>query len=283
MKHAVRLFLLLLCCSVAHAQRGLMRSTEQFYAKDDSISRSTLEHMTREMSLIQDLPWTLPKTSLKPYIGFESTQSDAKDGGVKLTKQMAKHIEKYTNKHPLTLTLSSKRGKYGLLAGAVLPNGTKLRGYWREATDKESTRTPQMSSSSSSSMFQKLKNGELPYDDAVRSRLFTVEFELQLPPLVRGGPLPSVLYQIPLEKGSLNPKAYTPRYDHGNRLVLLPQGRPDGSSVATKPIQIDCGKLQHTLPIHCHGTTPKGGIIDPSWSKGKAIFYNPKRTRSSGI
>lgn len=196
----------------------------------------SLSGMTREMFLMQDVKWELQPPTIE-------------DG--KLSRSVKAHINKYLNS-PVQLQLLKKRGKYGLKAVGVMKNGKKIRAFWRQG----------VADRVKSSDFL-----ELSYDEAVRSRLFVVEFEVQLPPVKGTRQLPSVVYQIPLESGSMNTKSMVPR-SAGN-VKVFPEGRKDGE----KQSAVSVGNCIVSASM-------RNGLVDPAWAKGRIAF---RRGRSKGL
>lgn len=122
-------------------------------------------------------------------------------------------------------------------------SGQKLRAYWRQCPPGTT---------------DKLKAAELleaPYDSAVRSRLAMVEFEVQLPPMKKSKKLPSVVYSVAIEPGSMNPKAIIPR--GAGKIRIYPEGR------GSEPVDAGPGNI---------GLSMRAGLVDPSWAKGKPVF-----------
>ena len=192
-----------------------------------------LSGMTREMFLMQDVDWELQPPKLEAQ---------------KLDRKLRNHIGKYFSS-PMHMKLLKKKGKFGLRAIGQTDNGKKLRAFWRQGVVETKKASDFLTVS---------------YDEAVRSRLFAVEFEVQLPPLKRGSKtLPSVVYQIPLEPGSLNAKSMVPRCTGSVRVY------PEGRSVPA----IEAGTCNA-------GISMKPGIVDPSWAKGRPIF---RKGRSTGL
>ena len=190
--------------------------------------------MSREMFLMKDKQWELlPPTDLE---------------GVSLP--IKRHVLKYL-KDPVTLSLQRKQGKYGMRAIGKTESGQKLRAYWRQCPPGTTS---------------KLKSSEFldaPYDAAVRSRLPMVEFEVQLPPMKKSKKLPSVVYSIAIESGSMNPKAIIPR--GAGTIRIYPEGRE------SPPIEAGAGNI---------GLSIRAGIVDPGWAKGRAVF---RKGRPAGV
>ena len=231
----MRLTLILLLAHSALAQRFLRSGSQMendFRGEMKLDENEALSGMTREMFLMQDVKWELQPPVL-----------DAK-----LEPKLKSHINKYFQS-PMQLKLMKKKGKYGLRAVGQLDNGKKLRAFWRQG------------------VVERLKASdflEVSYDEAVRSRLFAVEFEVQLPPLKRGDKnLPSVVYQIPLEPGSLNAKSMVPRSSGSVRVYAEGRSAP----------AINAGTCNA-------GVTMKPGLVDPSWAKGRPVF---RKGRSVGL
>jgi hypothetical protein len=193
-----------------------------------------LSGMTREMFLMQDINW-----ELQPPILSAALES-----------KMRSHIRKYLSK-PVQLKLLKKQGKYGLRAVGVTGNGQKLRAFWRQGVAGKDR--------AKASDFL-----EVSYDTAVRSRLFTVEFEVQLPPLPGSKELPSVVFQIPVEPGNMNPKAMVAR--GAGTVRVYPAGRSE------EPLD-DVG-------ICRAGAAMRAGLVDRGWAKGLTVF---RKGRSVGI
>jgi len=251
----IRLWLpsvLLLLCVVNQGVDGQRFLREGFSNQMESDFRGemkledneALSGMTREMFLMQDNDWELEPPVLKEGV---------------IDSKLEGHIRKYL-KAPIKLKLLKKKGKYGLRAVGLTENGQKLRAFWRQSapSQRSSVKTSDFLSAS--------------YDDAVRSRLFMVEFEVQLPPLVKKrnarSPLPSVVYQIAVEPGSLNPKAMIPR--GSGKVRVYPEGRNEDS--ASLCIE-DVGTCNIGLPM-------KAGLVDPTWPRGRPFFA---KGRSPGV
>lgn len=232
--------LLLLLLPVGTAAQRFLRSSSSmdsdFRGEMKLDENESLSGMTREMFLMQDIDWQLQPPILK---------SDSE-----LDTKVKSHVQKYLARHPIQLKLLKKKGKYGLRAVGQTSTGQKLRAFWRQGvTDR-------------------IKSSDflhVSYDDAVRSRLFTVEFEVVLPPMRGGKKLPSVVYQLPLEPGSMNPKSMVMR--GAGKVRVYPQGRGEGA-----PCVEDAGICNASVSM-------KPGLVDPSWAKGRAIF---RKGRSLG-
>lgn len=232
----ILLVLLVLLPGSCQGQRFLRETGQMdndFRAESQLDDPEAMQGMTREMFLMHDLQWELePPTTL--------TISDRK---------IRKHIQKYL-RDPVRLKLLKRKGKYGLRAVGQLQNGKKLRAFWRQ-----------------SNVGQRMKANdftELSYDQAVRSRLFNVEFEVQLPPLPGSkDPLP-VVYQVPFESGNMNPKSMVPR--GAGLLCVYPVGHEKGP-------RVDAGKCSVGIPI-------KPGLVDPSWARGRTVF---RKGRTTGL
>jgi hypothetical protein len=232
--------LLALLCSMASGQRFLRqgfsnRMDSDFQGEMKLDENDSLSGLTREMFLMQNVDWELEPPSLEHI----------------LDPKLKKHIRRYMNQ-PIQLKLMRKKGRYGLRAVGYLNDGKMLRAFWREGTSGIRT-------------LKSTEFLEVPYDEAVRSRLFNVEFEVQLPPMKKGSKdLPSVVYQIPMEAGSMNPKAMVPR--GAGKVVVYPTGHE-------KSVAFEAGRGYI-------GISMRAGLIDPSWAKGRAIF---RKGRSTGL
>lgn len=187
--------------------------------------------MGRDMFLMKDVKWQLQPVDYSPIKNWA----------------LRRHCEKFLNK-PLMMRLSSRPGKYGFRAMGETPSGTRLRGFWRQVGVG-------LSGVSKGSDFLQLK-----YDDAVKQRLTMIEFEIQLPPIEKKAKvLPSVIYSVAVEPGTLNLRAIVPR--GAGSVRILPEGHVEGEAVPT----IDVGKGIVSLPM-------RSGIVDPSWAKGRIVF-----------
>jgi len=189
--------------------------------------------MTREMFLMKDKTW-----ELQP-VDFSCIKS----------LKLRRHCQKFLS-HPVQMKLSNRKGKFGLRAQGQLQSGKRLRGFWRQSTP-----------GAKGEDFLKLS-----YDEAVKQRLTTIEFEVQLPPTdKKSRKLPTVIYSIVVEAGSMNPKAIVPR-GAGNVRVL-----PEGHSEEEEVDILNAGKAHVSLPM-------KSGIVDPGWAKGRLVFRKGRPT-----
>ncbi|VEU42914.1 unnamed protein product [Pseudo-nitzschia multistriata] len=191
--------------------------------------------MTREMFLMKDKTWELQPVDFS---------------GIRNLK-LRRHCEKFLN-HPIKMKLSNRQGKFGLRAQGQLQSGKRLRGFWRQSTSKPSTE----------------ELSKLSYDEAVKRRLTTIEFEVQLPPTgKKSRKLPSVIYSVAVEPASMNPKAMIPR--GAGTVRVLPEGHSDDVDV----VALNAGKAFVSQPM-------KSGIVDPGWAKGRLIFRKGRPTGS---
>merc|ERR1719464_1105136 len=192
-----------------------------------------LNGMTREMFLMKDKEW-----ELQP-VDFSCIKN----------LKLRRHCQKFLNR-PVTVKLSARKGKYGLRAQG-LSGGKRLRGFWRQSIPR-----------TKGDDFLKLD-----YDEAVSQRLTSVEFELQLPPTgKKSRKLPSVIYSIVVEPGSMNPKAIVPR---GSGTVrILPEGHGDGGEEVDT---LTIGRAFVALPM-------RSGIVDPGWARGRLLFRKGRST-----
>lgn len=274
---------ILFSCNAQRFLRQGFSNNEDFSSEmklDDTTDGSNANNafdMTREMFIIQDLLWQIqspiPSTSndnnqLKKYVP---------------NPVIRQHIQKYIQQAPIDIRLLKKRGKYGLRAVGRMGNGKKVRAFWRQSVLPPSVSPPPTTTATTAS--RGIDFLKASYDDACRSRLFTVEFELQLPPIKdqlldkkkrnsssnnNNNILPSIIYQVSLEPGSMNPKAMVPR--SAGRVYVLPYGRTTGTSSANNKFEI--GKA------YVSAAPMKPGIVDPGWAKGRAIF---RKGRNSGL
>jgi len=202
-----------------------------FKAETQLDENEAMQGMTREMFLMQDQEWELQP----PQLEMENPA-------------LQHHIQKYLKK-PLQLRLMKRKGKYGLRAVGRMQDGKKVRAFWRQGVAKQIKASDFL---------------EVPYDEAVRSRLFLVEFEVQLPGKNKKSPV-SVVYQVPLESGTMNPKAMVPRGTAHVRVY------PDGN---TKDDCLEAGKCNVGV------VSMRPGLVDPSWAKGRPVF---RKGRPAGI
>lgn len=183
--------------------------------------------MTREMFLMKEKTWELQPVDLTCIDNLK----------------LRRHCQKFLS-DPVQMKLSNRKGKFGLRAQGQLKSGKRLRGFWRQSTPSQKGED-----------FLKLS-----YDEAVKQRLTTIEFELQLPPTdKKSRKLPSVVYSIVVEGGAMNPKAIVPR--GAGSVRVLPEGHGDEEEVHS----LNAGKAHVSLPM-------KSGIVDPGWAKGRLIF-----------
>jgi hypothetical protein len=227
---------------LANAQRFLRQGfngQEDFAAEmrlDDEMGATD---MSREMFLIKDLNIQLPALTDLSAIPDQA---------------LRQHVQKYLGKGPVGLKLLKRRGRYGLKAIAFLPginHNKRLRAFWRQAaTPTGASRTDFTRAS---------------YDDAVRARLPLIEFHVQLPPIrQRGGEssssLPTVVYQVPLDSGTINPKCLVPR--------------------TTGRVHVRKDDQEFLIDEMCHiGTSPtRIGVVDPSWARGRAVFRSGRKS-----
>jgi hypothetical protein len=215
---------------------------EMSYESEGSIDR--FSGMNREMLLMQKLKWVIepPKLQQQPL----STKDNAC-----LDSRLKQHIQKYLGGGPVEIKLQTKKGQYGLRAVGIMKNGKKLRAFWRESPSIARIKTADFMTSN--------------YDDAVRSRVLTVEFEMQLPPIGKNKVLPSVVYQVAVEPGIMNPNAVITR---GSGKVIV---YPSGHDAANQRIEIGTCNV---------GMSMKAGLIDPNWARGRPFF---RKGRSLGL
>ena len=193
--------------------------------------------MTREMFLMQEVDWELQPADF----------NSIKDG------KLRRHLQTYMSE-PIKLKLSGRKGKYGLRAMGQLGSGKKLRAYWRQSGQKTQL---------GASDFL-----DVSYDEAVKSRLSMLEFEVQLPPVdKKSKKLPSVIFSVAFEPGTMNPKSIVPR--GAGTVKVFPVGREADGTTPT----LDVGKGHVSLPM-------RAGIVDSGWARGRAIF---RKGRPTGV
>jgi hypothetical protein len=196
--------------------------------------------MTREMFLMKEVEWELQPMDF-------SGVSDAR---------LRRHVQSFFN-GPVKLKLSSRRGKYGLRAMGQLESGRRLRAFWRQSMGG--------AASAKGTDFM-----HMSYDEAVRSRLSALEIEVQLPPMKNNKnkkQLPSVVFTVCVEPGTMNAKAVLPRGPAGVKIL------PEGHDVKTEVIPAGgtAGMSFLTVPM-------KGGLVDHAWAKGRAVFRRGRST-----
>lgn len=281
-----RFLLLLLPLGVlffgSHVVNGQRFMRQGFSNQEDFGSEMKLEDsegavdMTREMFLMQDFQWQLQAPTLGNL--FSSSPDQLKD------RALRHHLQKYLNKNnPVELKLLKKRGQFGLRAVAKTAQGKKLRAFWRPCPPppRDSVNFLTMS-----------------YDEACRSRLFTVEFEVQLPPMATKSSRfpfspgtsankeaakqqnnPCIVYRFSVEPGSVNAKALVPR--SSAQVRVFPTGRRQqqqrgesggGSSSSSMGLSVGTAAVS--------ATPMKAGLVDPAWAKGRPVF---RMGRSSGL
>jgi len=234
--------LLLICGMINVSAQGFLR--EGFSSQMGSDARNEMKlddsesanGMSREMYLMKEIDWELHPADF----------SGIKDA------RLRRHVESFFEQ-PVLMKLSPRKGKRGLRAMGQSSGGKRLRGFWRQAGGTT------------------LKTGDfltVGYDDAVRTRLSMLEFEIQLPPVNKKcKKLPSIIYSVAVEPGSMNAKSIVPR---GAGLVRI---LPKGNSQQSNEESIQLGKAHGSLPM-------KAGIVDPSWAKGRTVF---RKGRSTGM
>jgi hypothetical protein len=238
----IRTVCLLMLFGGASAQRflreGFSSQMEGDFKSEMKLDESELASgMSREMFLMQEINWELQPADFKAI----------KDG------KLRRHLQTYMNE-PIKLKLSRRKGKYGLRAMGQLSSGKKLRAYWRQAAQNTQLKASDFL--------------DVSYDEAVKSRLSMLEFEVQLPPVdKKSKKLPSVIYSVPFEPGTMNAKAIVPR--GAGTVKVLPVGREADGVTPT----LNVGKGHVSLPM-------RAGIVDSGWARGRAIF---RKGRPTGV
>ena len=232
------LLLLILPCTVSgqrFLREGFSNQMESDFKGEMRLEENEMASgMTREMFLMQEVEWELQPVDF----------SSIKDG------KLRNHLRGFF-KDPIRLKLSKRKGKHGLLAMAQMGSGKRLRAYWRQAGG--GSRIPS----------SELVN--VDYDQAVKSRLSTLDFEIQVPPLgKKSKQVPSVIVSVPIEPGTMNGKAIVPR--GAGSVQVLPIGHVEGSTP-----KLEVGRAHVGLPM-------KAGLVDPSWARGRAIFRKGRPT-----
>lgn len=193
--------------------------------------------MTQEMLMMKNQEWQLDP------IDFSQISN----------KKLKRHLKSLVGK-PTRIKVTNLPLKKGLGYRAMgkTANGRKLRAAWRAGTRRN-----------------EIKNKDIvhePYEEAVRRRngAAHVNIELMLPPVKGSKDLPSLVYDIVVERGSVNPEAIITR--NKGKVTLYPKGYKN------KTDKVDVGYAQACMPM-------KAGIVDPSWARGRTIF---RKGRSVG-
>lgn len=234
------LFLLVALVAVVHAnflREGFSSKMESDFQSEMKLEDSELSNgMSREMFLMKEVEWELQPMDF----------SGVKDSKVR------RHVQSFFD-GPVKLKLSSRRGKYGLLAVGKLANGRKLRAFWRQP----------VRSASATSGPNRPDSLSMSYDEAVQNRLSALEIEVQLPPMNKKQKkkLPSVVFTVAVEPGTMNARSILPRGPA--EVKILPEGRDTGVEVS--PEDGTAGLSFLSLPM-------RSGIVDPGWARGRAVF-----------
>jgi len=186
-------------------------------------------NLSREMFLLKDV-----------LLRLETPKLD------KVDRKLRSHIEKYMG-DPVTFRISTKLTKFGRRAFCKTADGKKLRANWRENPSEDT----------------KIFNVgvlDMPYDEALRASNGYAELEVQLPPLKRGGKIPSVVYSIPFSFGSVSPRSIVPRM--AGEVRIYPKG------IDSEPIE--SGPARAALEF-------KPNLVDPGWARGRPIFRAGRR------
>lgn len=193
--------------------------------------------MTQEMLMMKNQEWQLDP------IDFSKVPNG----------KLKKHLQGLLNK-PTRVKVTNLPLKKGLGYRAMgkTANGRKLRAAWRAGTRRN-----------------EIKNKDIvhePYDEAVRRRQGAshVNIELMLPPVKGCKDLPSLVYDVVVERGSVNPEAIITRNE--GRVTLYPKGYKN------KADKVDVGHARASMPM-------KAGLVDPAWARGRTIF---RKGRSVG-
>jgi hypothetical protein len=186
--------------------------------------------MTQEMIMMKNQEWQLDP------IDFSKVPNG------KLKRHLKGLVGKPTRVKVTNLPL--KKG-LGYRAMGKTTNGRKLRAAWRAGTRRN-----------------EIKNKDIvhePYDEAVRRRQGAshVNIELLLPPIKGSKELPSLVYDVVVERGAVNPEAIITR--NKGKVTIYPRGYKNKSD------KIEVGDAQVSMPL-------KSGIVDPAWARGRIIF-----------
>lgn len=229
------LFLCSLQCSEAILRDGFNNGMDrEFSPENQEIDDSG--GMTQEMIMMKNQEWQLDP------IDFSRISN------VRLRAHLKSILFKPTRIKVTNLPL--KKG-LGYRAMGKTANGRKLRAAWRAGKAKE------------------LRSKEIAnekYDDAVRRRQGAshINIELMLPPMKGSKDLPSLVYDVVVERGTVNPEAIVARSE--GAVTLYPRGYKH------KEDKMEVGNARACMPM-------KAGLVDPSWARGRTIF---RRGRSTG-
>jgi hypothetical protein len=168
-------------------------------------------------------------------------------------KKLRKHLQTILGK-PTRIKVTNLPLKKGLGYRAMgkTANGKKLRAAWRAGTRRNEIRSKDIVNE--------------PFDDAVRRRQGAshINIELMLPSVKGSKDLPSLVYDVVVEMGSVNPEAVVARSK--GTATLYPKGYKH------KEYKVDVGTARACMPM-------KAGLVDPAWARGRTIF---RKGRSVG-
>ena len=165
-------------------------------------------------------------------------------------KMLRAHVQKFVSK-PLRIKGTGvglrTATNVGYKAVAKTHEGKKMRAVWKRGTVLGERRI------TSRDMLK------VSYDDAVRQRTGAthVSWELILPPVPGTKDLPSLVYTVPIQMGSVNPEAVVATSE--GTVTLYPKGSKD------KTNRIELGTARALMPM-------RAGLVDPSWARGRTIF-----------
>jgi hypothetical protein len=247
--HAVFLVLLFYIIPLVFAARGggflrdgFNNRMEREFGSEASQQVDELGGMSPEMLVLKNQEWEL--------------------GGVRqqlnviTDKDLRKHVQQFIAKPALikgTGVAVRTASNVGYKAVAKTAQNKKLRAVWKQGTVTNRVTSRDLLSVS--------------YDDAIRRRTGAthVQWELILPPVPGSRTLPSVVYTVPIQLGSVNPEAVVVSSE--GSVVLYPNGSKD------KANKIELGTVSVTMAM-------KAGLVDPSWARGRTIF---RKGRSVGF
>ena len=168
---------------------------------------------------------------------------------------------------------------------------TPLRAVWTcSNADADTSMTYEESNTSNNGRITRREIGvnvlEDGYEDCLK-RLYGkyVELEVLLPRTKkmssnsRGNAPPSVVYRVPIQSGHVNPLGMTSKsratvtlYPHGRTLAAEKASGPNAASVQ-RDVAIPLGLSNVHVPLG-------PGLVDPSWVKGRKLFW---KGRSVGL
>ena len=287
---SARLAILLIILPFANARRGAL-------VRDGMSSKVAYDNpMLGQAGDITMDPDVVAITSRCANWKLDPPAINESDSSIKSVKEI---LGKEVCNKPLRVTFRSKTLSGGkrpnwMRATASLGNRenkstTPVRAVWTcSNADADTSMTyDEVNASSGRNIKKEIGTNVLEdnYEDCLK-RLYGkyVELEVLLPRNskkggILGGPPASLVYRVPISKGQVNPfgmvsksRATVTLYPKGRTLAAANASGRDASS-APRDLAIPLGLTNVHLP-----TGP--GLVDPSWVKGKKVFW---KGRSVGL